>query len=335
MGKECMFFMSCFSWCDKFESGNIIPITVSCFKYISIIVRKSEKMTTQHNPVMFCGFWVLCILILVVPAGATPYPITFRGTISELNQTDHTMTIVSDCDRTVCDMAMLGAYTGTITNDEVFASLIPTDYVEVMYKSWMGQYPCEEPEYKIKCTTLSHEPIPLGNWAGIARLGKEPGNDTWFITDIWGDPSNFQAPLMYKYSFDYELGPEKTGCPLEQPVWECNAGYANITLLHANKTVAERKLQLNETFYYQNRDDNTTISILFIKGTATSHQVISPGGCPCADMVVHIQPTPPRSPLVQTSPSFMQSTPVSLFTIATALGFTVVLVLSVRWKKTN
>jgi hypothetical protein len=292
-------------------------------------------MVIKPYPIVFCGLCVLCLLTMITPAEATPYPITFRGTISELNQTDHTMTIVSDCDRTVCDMAMLGAYTGTITNDEVFASLIPTDYVEVMYKSWMGQYPCEEPEYKIKCTTLSHEPIPLGNWAGIARLGKEPGNDTWFITDIWGDPSNFQAPLMYKYSFDYELGPEKTGCPLEQPVWECNAGYANITLLHANKTVAERKLQLNETFYYQNRDDNTTISILFIKGTATSHQVISPGGCPCADMVVHIQPTPPRSPLVQTSPSFMQSTPVSLFTIATALGFTVVLVLSVRWKKTN
>jgi hypothetical protein len=272
---------------------------------------------------------------MITPAEATPYPITFRGTISELNQTDHTMTIVSDCDRTVCDRTMLGAYKGTIANDEVFASLMSTDYVEVMYKSWMGQYPCEEPEYKIKCTTLSHEPIPLGNWAGIARLGKEPGNDTWFITDIWGDPSNFQAPLIYNYSFAYELGPIQTGCPSEQPVWECNAGYANITLLHANKTVAERTLQPNETFSYLNREDNTTISILFIKGTATSHQVISPGGCPCTDIVLHIQPTPPQSPLVHTSSSFKQATPLSWFPIAIALCFSVVLVLYVRWKKTN
>jgi hypothetical protein len=292
-------------------------------------------MVTKPWPAVFFGLFVLCILTLVVPAGATPYPITFRGTISELNQTDHTMTIMSDCDRTVCDRTMLGAYKGTITNDEVFLSLMPADPVDVMYKSWMGQYPCDEPEYTIKCKTLSHEPIPLGNWAGIARLVKEPGNDTWFISDLWGDPSNFHAPLMYNYSFDYELGPVKEGCPIEQPLWECNAGYANATLLHANSIVAERKLGPNETFYYRNPDENTTISIRFIKGTATSHQVISPGGCPCADMVVHIQPTPPRSPLVPSPPSSRPATPLSLFTIATALGCSFVLVLYVRWKKTH
>ena len=290
-------------------------------------------MVSIHYPMWSCCICALCILTLVVPAGATPYPITFSGAIRELNQTDHTMTVLSDCDHTVCDRTMLGSYKGTITNDEVFSSLMPADHVEVMYKSWMGQYPCGEPEYTIKCKTLSHEPIPLGNWAGIARLVKEPGNDTGFITDIWGDPSSIQAPLMYNYSINYELGPVQTGCPVEQPLWECDAGYANITLLYANRTVAERKLQPNETFSYQNPEDNTTVSIRFIKGTATSHQVISPGGCPCIDMVIHIQPTPPRSPLVQSSPSSKQETPLSFFTIATALGFTFVLAHYVRLKK--
>ena len=272
----------------------------------------------------FCKDFLVCcfffsLIILIAPTGATPHPILLGGQVTGLNETNHTLTITTDCDRFTCDRDMPGAYEGIVTNDAVFSSIRKGDAVILMYKSWMGQYPCDTGEYKDSCTISDHDPIPVGRWEGISRVVQEPGTGRWLATDLFGDPGDNPVPLIHNYSLGYEPGPDITGCPVNQPLWECTAGYLNISLMHRNNTVAETRVLRNATFVYEDPDDKTTVALQFFGGKATPHHMPSVGGCPCTDMEVHIQPAPARSapellfPPGSAAPSATQQTPLPLF----------------------
>jgi hypothetical protein len=277
-----------------------------------------------YEVVLFRIFFIL-FLVLFAPAGATPFPMLIGGQVTGLNETDHILTINTECDRFVCDRMMPGAYEGTVTNDAVFTTLQPGDRVALMYKSWLGQYPCDMGGYKDKCTIPGHGPIPVGQWAGISRVVQEPGTSRWLTTDLFGDPQEGQVQLIHNYSLEYETGPDPAKCPLNEPVWECNAGYVNISILHNNSTVTEARVLRNTTFVYEDPHEKTNITLLFLGGTATPHHIVSPGGAPYADMEVHVQPTPvrpvpdsfslPGSP----EPSSTQPTPFPFFIALLAL----------------
>ncbi|HSA37612.1 MAG TPA: hypothetical protein P5013_01815 [Methanoregula sp.] len=237
-----------------------------------------------------CFFFSL--ILLIAPTGATPYPILLGGQVTGLNETNHTLTITTDCDRFTCDRTMPEAYEGRVPHDPVFSSLRKGDSVVVMFKSWMGEYPCDMGEYKDKCTISDHDPIPVGRWEGISRVVQERGTGRWLATDLFGDPGANPVPLIHNYSLEYAPGPDITVCPVSQPLWECTAGYLNISLMHSNTTVAETRALRNETFEYEDPYDQTTVTLQFFEGKATPQQMPSPGGCPCTDMEVHLQPVP-------------------------------------------
>jgi len=188
-----------------------------------------------------------------------------------------------------------------------------------MFKSWMGEYPCDMGEYKDKCTISDHDPIPVGRWEGISRVVQERGTGRWLATDLFGDPGANPVPLIHNYSLEYAPGPDITVCPVSQPLWECTAGYLNISLMHSNTTVAETRALRNETFEYEDPYDQTTVTLQFFEGKATPQQMPSPGGCPCTDMEVHLQPVPARKapellfPPGSAAPSATQQTPVPFF----------------------
>ena len=268
------------------------------------------------------GCFFIALFSLITPAGATPFPLHIGGRVTGLNETNHTVTILSECDYLTCDKTMPGAYEGTVTNDAVFFTLQPGDSVELMYKSWLGMYPCEMEDYKGTCTIPEHAPIPVGQWAGISRVVKEPGTGLWVTTDFFGDPGKNQLHLINNYSLDYEPGPDLKNCPVDQPVWECSAGYVNISLLHDNRSAPVTGILRNKTYIYEDPADKTTVSIQFFGGIATSHDIMSPGGGPYADMEVHVQPTPQRSPVLPTT----LPTPLPLFVPTIAPGIAAALV---------
>ncbi|MCK9580693.1 MAG: hypothetical protein M0Q92_09615 [Methanoregula sp.] len=280
----------------------------------------------MRNSRIFLFLFFLALLpVITTPAVATPISMLVGGQVTGMNETGHSLTIIADCDRFSCSRLMTGTYAGDVTSDVVFTMLRPGDDVALMYKSWMGQYPCDEAEYKGQCEMSAHDPIPVGRWAGISRVVQEEGTGRWLTTDVFGDPDESRVQLVNNYSLEYEAGPELATCPVSQPVWECNAGYVNISILHGTRTITESRVLRNTTFVYEDPADKTNITLRFLGGKATPQHIVSPGGAPYADMEVHVQPTPVRTvPDISvlpgsSAPSTTQPAPLPLFISAVAL----------------
>ncbi|MFA4859566.1 hypothetical protein [Methanoregula sp.] len=283
----------------------------------------ARGVSRMHLCKAAAGCCFIVLLMVIPPVAATPYARIIGGQVTGLNETSHTLTIVTDCDRFPCDEDMQGSYSGIVRNDSVFGLLRTGEPVVLMYRSWMGQYPCKSGDYEGRCMDPGHEPIPVGNWEGISRVTMDPVAGRWLTTDLFGDPHESTVQLVNNYSLDYEPGPDSTACPPDQPLWECNAGYLNVTLSHRNTAVAETRILRNTTFMYEDPVDRTTVTILFRGGRATPRHVVSPGGCPCTDIEVHARPIPVMP--VQASPP-LPPNPLRSATQAASLPFGISLI---------
>jgi hypothetical protein len=63
-------------------------------------------------------------------------PVVIRGTILELNETDQTILVQTDCEHAWCQVNVSGMYRGRIPSTAAFSSLKTGDMVETVFKVW-------------------------------------------------------------------------------------------------------------------------------------------------------------------------------------------------------
>jgi len=76
------------------------------------------------------------LLVLAVPASASPFPVVIRGTILEMNGTDQTLLLQADCEHAWCQVNVTGMYKGRIPSTSVLSSLKKGEMVEAVFSAW-------------------------------------------------------------------------------------------------------------------------------------------------------------------------------------------------------
>lgn len=255
-------------------------------------------------------------LIFTVPACATPIPVIIHGSVLELNQTGHTMTILPECDRYPCNYAVKGPLTGLVPNDEVFSRLGRGELVEAVCKQWINQltdpgtgliYPSEDVR-------------DIHQWYAVGRLSIVDGNGTMRGTELFGDPAYLDTPLAEGYEIAYQLsGPEP-------PVYDYRSfppeTVANVTVRTPDGNAGSGALSTGENSSFSIGGSNTTLTVRFIGGY--NAEWIAPKACPCADFHIRVISGTEYKPVIKPVPEQenpVNKTPLELIGVIAAIGF--------------
>ncbi|QYZ79739.1 hypothetical protein E2N92_10025 [Methanofollis formosanus] len=217
----------------------------------------------------------LCLLCSVPAASAVLLEVTEKGTITALDVENGTMTILPDaryeCNYSVtppCGWAAMNEsaeVNGTVPDPAVFSVFEVGDAVEVTSVGGEG-----------------------GRWIAVGKL--TPSEGTWYATDIVGDPATLPAPLLGNYTLTYEAVPDCANCTGSV----CPAVEMNVTVLSEGMKVFEDVLKPGENLTYNGRNDNSSVSITFIRGEALSSacpgQPVVAGPQPISVFLVHVNP---------------------------------------------
>jgi hypothetical protein len=233
--------------------------------------------------------WLILILsliiVLVVPGSGALQEIAYRGTVTGLDQVNETVTIqVSHTwgctfgNTTTCEWDPIPEenLTGTVPVPEVFSVVSPGMTVEA--------------------TSIGG---PGGRWIGIGTLFPTPGIEYWFAQDLFGDPSVLPAPLMADFDLDIKTIPDCSECSATV----CTARNALVNVSQIEGRNQEVDLLPGQTFTFSERNDNSSLTVTFLQGEASSSDcsVVEPliGGIqPVSNFVVHVQP-----PVASVSPT--------------------------------
>ncbi len=192
--------------------------------------------------------------ILALPASAVLQVTEYRGTITALNATSHTMTINAvatyGCEYTnstpVCGWDSVNAteVTGTVPEDQLFSDFQTGNPVAA---SIVGG--------------------PGGNWAAVALIFPTPGIENWFATDIHGDPVYVEnVPLAANYAVAYRTIPDCTACSGTV----CTAKSAIVEIQSGDRVVSNTTLSTGQNVTWNGRNDGSMIEVNFISGQAPS-----------------------------------------------------------------
>jgi hypothetical protein len=217
------------------------------------------------------------IIVLVVPGSSVLQEITYRGTVTGLDQVNETITIqVShtwECtfgNTTTCEWDPIPEenLTGTVPVPEVFSVVSPGMTVEA--------------------TTIGG---PGGRWIGIGTLFPTPGIEYWFAQDLFGDPSVLPAPLMADFDLNVETIPECRECSATV----CTAQSALVNVSQIEGRDQEVDLVPGQTFTFSERNDNSSLTVTFLQGEASASdcpgaEPLNGGIQPVSNFVVHVQP---------------------------------------------
>jgi hypothetical protein len=225
--------------------------------------------------------WILLALtitgVMVAPGSAVLQEITYRGTVTDIDTVNGTLTIQAShtwgCtfgNTTTCDWHPVTEeqLTGSVPGPEVFAVVVPGMTVEATSIGGAG-----------------------GRWIGIGTLFPTPGIEYWLAQDLFGDPSTLPAPLEADFDLSVETAPD---CR------ECNATVctAQSALVNVSQTAGRNREEVmlpGQTFTFSERNDNSSLTVTFLQGQAAS------AGCPGAEpliggiqpvsnFIVHVQP---------------------------------------------
>ena len=232
---------------------------------------------------MKCQFkWMLfltfLITVLVVPGSGVLQEITYRGTVTGLDQVNETITIqVSHTwgctfgNTTTCEWDPIPEenLTGTVPVSEVFSVVSPGMTVEA--------------------TSIGG---PGGRWIGIGTLFPTPGIEYWLAQDLFGDPSVLPAPLMADFDLNAETIPDCRECSATV----CTARSALVNVSQIEGRNQEVNLLPGQTFTFSERNDNSSLTVAFLHGEASASgcpgaEPLIGGIQPVSEFIVHVQPS--------------------------------------------
>jgi hypothetical protein len=231
-------------------------------------------MKCQFKRMLFVAF---LITVLVVPGSGVLQEITYRGTVTGLDQANETITIqVSHTwgctfgNTTTCEWDPIPEknLTGTVPVPEVFSVVSPGMTVEA--------------------TSIGG---PGGRWIGIGTLFPTPGIEYWIAQDLFGDPSVLPAPLMADFDLNAETIPDCLACSATV----CTARNALVNVSQIEGGNQEVNVSPGQTFTFSERNDNSSLTVVFLHGEASASgcpgaEPLIGGIQPVSDFIVHIQP---------------------------------------------
>jgi hypothetical protein len=241
---------------------------------------------------------ILCLCVL--PVAGVIQEVTVSGTVSEHSSANNTLTIANPaqygcsypaggtpvCSYTPMDSKSL---TGTVPDASVFSVFNPGDPILATSLGGAG-----------------------GRWITIAKLsGMAPGKT---VTDIVGDPSTIDVPLVGDYSLVLTTKPDCKACSGTT----CTAAAANVSILDGKTLTGSGDLVPNASTKYSGRNDGSSITVTFVKGQASSvscseKEIMMTGPQAISVYVVHVVPPIGSGvKVVQTSSAVPSGTPPEL-----------------------
>ncbi|MFA4860221.1 hypothetical protein [Methanoregula sp.] len=230
----------------------------------------------------------IVLLFLADPASATPIPVIIRGSVVEMNESAHTVTLRADCERYSCRYNVTGLFVGRVPNREIFSRVKPGEVVEAVFKDWIFQITDPSSGYIVP----SRDTHNIRQWYTIQSLA-HGDNGTLVSTELFGDPGYVDTPLDAGYRVDYRLSGSA-------PHAYDYATFPRDTL--ANTSVRKDAefsrsvvLATGKVCRYSDTRDNTTITIQFIGGYDAGG--MEGKACPCADYHIRVLSEKDRTPL--------------------------------------
>ena len=243
----------------------------------------------QHRTLVII-FLILALCICCLPAGAILPSYSFRGSVTDVSESDNTVTIlvthkwgcVYDGSAQPCTWRSITPkkLTGTVPVPEVFDHIRIGSSVEAGSIGSQGE-----------------------TWTGIGILTPSYGTEPLHATYLFGELGLLNAPLVAGYDLAVTMNPDCGECSGAI----CTAQAANLTISRDGAVVWSGVLLPGEDASYEDPLDGSGLSVQFVSGQASSH--LCPGTPPgmtgiqpTSVFIVHVGqaepgPAPTRTPV--------------------------------------
>lgn len=227
----------------------------------------------------------LVLAICLQPASAVLHEVTLKGTVSAISIEENTITIGNvaqyGCDypaggAPVCTFTPINSVpvTGSVPDSTALSTFAVGDTAVATSRGGTG-----------------------GNWITLARLSG-PSVEEEYVTDLFGDPGTVPVPFVGDYSLAIVMTPDCTTCSLTT----CTAASAAVTVQSSGMTVAEKTLAPRMSFFYNGRNDGSSVAVTFVHGEASPMGACPAGSAgatgpqPLSVFIVDVQPPVGFSP---------------------------------------
>ncbi|MCK9578830.1 MAG: hypothetical protein M0Q92_00075 [Methanoregula sp.] len=229
--------------------------------------------------IIIIGLAVL-LAFLAGSCSATPIPIAFKGTVTEMNEANQTLTVHSECQQYPCQYNLNGSFIGRVPNTVVFSRVKEGDFVEAVFKDWTFHVTDPSEGYILP----SAETRDLRQWYTIQLLAYQPGTDTLVATELFGDPGVSRVPFAEDYTIQYRLaGPRPAIYDFQTFPPET---IANISIRRDSGPERSVTLATNESCSISDRRNESAMLVKFIGGYDAGYLVGK--ACPCADFHIRV-----------------------------------------------
>ena len=194
---------------------------------------------------------VLCMCI--IPASGVIQEVTFKGSVTALDQTDNTLTI-GNPQQYGCSYPANGAPVCSYTsmNLSALTGTVPADSAYATFRLWRPGR-CNEP------------------WRGrgdldwpCKALRVRPGRG---VRDRYrGRPGTIPTPLIGDYALDVTTTPDCSACSGTT----CTALSSDVKVMSSGTVVLEETLLPRQSLTYNGRNDGSSVAVTFVKGEASS-----------------------------------------------------------------
>jgi hypothetical protein len=236
-----------------------------------------------------CLISLLAVALLLcccaAPVGATLLAVTVKGPVSTVMPTSNTLTINDPQELQECN---------STANEETQCSWIPLATSRSITTALSGTIPDPAAFSVFKSGDLAVA-TSLGNpgerWVALAKLYGSRSNEE-YVTDIVGDINSIPVPLMGDYSLTATTVPDCQLCSGTT----CTASSSVVILKSSGKVVSQKTLAPGEFFWYNGRNDDSSVNVTFVKGEALQNLCpgtpsgIIGGTQPISDYIVTIVP---------------------------------------------
>jgi len=196
---------------------------------------------------------VLLLCLVCVPVSAILQEVTIKSTVDTVNQAKNMLTIGFPL-QYGCSYPASGApvCTWIPMNVSSLSGTVPDPAAFSLFKAG-------DP---IVATSIGGAG---GRWIALARLyGSRPNEE--FITDVVGDPGSIPDPLIGNYTLAQKTDPDCSNCSGTT----CRAVSADVAVASSGQVVSEKVLSPGQTFFFNGRNDGSSISVTFVSGEASS-----------------------------------------------------------------
>lgn len=236
-----------------------------------------------------CLISLLAVALLLcccaAPVSAALLAVTVKGPVSTIMQTSNSMTINDPQELQGCNSTV---------NGEPECSWIPLATSRSITTSLTGTIPDQAALSVFKSGDLvvaTSLGVPGESWVALAKLYGSRSNEE-YVTDIVGDINSIPVPLIGDYSLTATTVPDCQSCSSTT----CTATSSVVVLKSSGTIVSQKTLAPGESFLYNGRNDNSSVSVTFVKGTAlqstcpNAQSGLIGGTQPVSDYIVNIVP---------------------------------------------